>query len=40
MQLRGAILKDVLAAFRTEGIEIPFPKRDVRVVGADTLPGR
>jgi small-conductance mechanosensitive channel len=30
--LRGAILKDVLEAFRAEGIEIPFPARDVRVV--------
>ena len=27
--LRGAILKDVLEAFRAEGIEIPFPQRDV-----------
>ena len=33
MQLRGAILKEVLEAFRAEGIEIPFPQRDVRVVG-------
>ncbi len=32
--LRGAILKDALAAFRAEGIEIPFPQRDVRIVSA------
>ncbi len=37
MQLRGAILKEVLEAFRAEGIEIPFPQRDVRVVGAQAL---
>jgi small-conductance mechanosensitive channel len=36
--LRGAILKDVLEAFRSEGIEIPFPQRDVRVVAATSLP--
>ena len=30
--LRGAILKDTLAAFRAGGIEIPYPTRDVRVV--------
>lgn len=30
--LRGAILKEVLEAFRAEGIEIPFPQRDVRIV--------
>jgi small-conductance mechanosensitive channel len=39
MQLRGEILKDVLEAFRAEGIEIPFPKRDVRVLGAQPLAG-
>lgn len=31
--LRGAILKDILEAFRAGGIEIPFPHRDVRFVG-------
>jgi small-conductance mechanosensitive channel len=31
--LRGAILKEALEAFRAEGIEIPFPQRDVRLVG-------
>jgi len=38
MLLRGAILKDVLEAFRAEGIEIPFPQRDVRVVSGQSLP--
>jgi small-conductance mechanosensitive channel len=31
--LRGEILKEILAAFRAEGIEIPFPQREVRVSG-------
>ncbi len=30
--LRGAILRGALEAFRAEGIEIPFPKRDVTLV--------
>ncbi len=30
--LRGAILKEVLEAFRAEGVEIPFPQRDVRLL--------
>jgi small-conductance mechanosensitive channel len=33
MSLKGEILKDVLQALRAEGIEIPFPQRDVRLVG-------
>ncbi len=33
--LRGAILKEVLEAFRAEGIEIPFPQRDVRLIPPD-----
>jgi len=32
--LRSAILKEIVEAFRAEGIEIPFPQRDVRIVGA------
>jgi len=40
LSLRGAILKDVLRALRAEGIEIPFPQRDVRLVGqAPDSPG-
>ena len=34
--LRGAILKEVLEAFRAEGIEIPFPQRDVRLIQTTT----
>jgi small-conductance mechanosensitive channel len=30
--LRGEILKRALASFRAEGIEIPFPQRDVRLI--------
>ena len=32
--LRGAILRRALEAFRTESIEIPFPKRDVTLLKA------
>jgi small-conductance mechanosensitive channel len=32
--LRGAILKEILDTFRAEGIEIPFPQREVRVSGS------
>jgi small-conductance mechanosensitive channel len=34
--LRGAIFKEALEAFRAEGIEIPFPQRDIRIVGQAT----
>jgi small-conductance mechanosensitive channel len=34
MGLRGDILKAILESFRAEGIEIPFPQRDVRIIGA------
>jgi small-conductance mechanosensitive channel len=30
--LKGAVLRGALEGFRTEGIEIPFPKRDVTLV--------
>ncbi len=33
--LRGELLKQALADFRREGIEIPFPRRDVKILGAD-----
>jgi small-conductance mechanosensitive channel len=32
--LRGAILLEALEAFRREGIEIPFPQRDIRILQA------
>jgi len=32
--LRGAILKEALETFRAEGIEIPFPQREVRLLGS------
>ena len=31
--LRGAILKEALETFRAQGIEIPFPQREVRLAG-------
>jgi len=31
-ELRSALLKDVLKTFRGHGIEIPYPRRDVRVL--------
>jgi len=39
MSLRGDILRAVLEKFRGAGIEIPFPQRDIRVVGAATPSG-
>jgi len=36
--LRGAVLRGALEAFRAEGIEIPFPKRDIRVVSGSAAP--
>jgi small-conductance mechanosensitive channel len=32
--MRSELLKDVLRAFHAEGIEIPYPRRDVRLLGA------
>jgi small-conductance mechanosensitive channel len=32
--LRGAVLRDILEACRAQGIEIPFPKRDVTLIPA------
>jgi small-conductance mechanosensitive channel len=34
--LRGNVLRGALEAFRAEGIEIPFPKRDVTVISVPT----
>jgi small-conductance mechanosensitive channel len=36
--LRGDILKAALEKFRAEGIEIPFPQRDVRLIGGTAPP--
>jgi len=36
--LRGAVLRGALEAFRAEGIEIPFPKRDIKVVSGSAVP--
>ena len=30
--MRSELLKDVLKAFRAEGIEIPYPRRDVHLL--------
>jgi small-conductance mechanosensitive channel len=30
--MRSELLKEVLRAFREEGIEIPYPRRDVRIL--------
>lgn len=38
LSLRSAILKEALRAFRAEGIEIPFPQRDVRLLGTGAPP--
>ncbi len=41
LAVKSEIGRAILRAFRTEGIEIPFPRRDVRILsagGADKLP--
>jgi small-conductance mechanosensitive channel len=30
--LKSELLKDVLKAYRAEGIEIPYPRREVRMI--------
>ncbi|HYQ98574.1 MAG TPA: mechanosensitive ion channel domain-containing protein [Casimicrobiaceae bacterium] len=35
--LRSALHREILAAFRKHGVRIPFPQREVRVVNADEL---
>jgi small-conductance mechanosensitive channel len=37
-ELRSALLKDVLKAFRGHGVEIPYPRRDVRVIATPETP--
>lgn len=38
LALRSAVNRRILAAFSAAGIEIPFPRRDVRIVGGDPPP--
>jgi small-conductance mechanosensitive channel len=33
LAIRSAVQLEILRRFRAEGIEIPFPQREVRVVG-------
>jgi small-conductance mechanosensitive channel len=37
-ELRSAVLKDILRTFRDHGIEIPYPRRDVRVIATPETP--
>ena len=37
-ELRSELLKDVLRTFRKHGIEIPYPRRDVRVIATPETP--
>jgi small-conductance mechanosensitive channel len=44
-ELRSELLKEVLRTFREHGIEIPYPRRDVRVIatpetGENPIPSR
>ncbi len=39
LALRSSINRRIFAAFAAAGIEIPFPRRDVRIVGGDPRPG-
>jgi small-conductance mechanosensitive channel len=36
--VRSDVSREILAAFRREGIEIPFPQREVRILGAAAAP--
>ena len=35
LDLRSAISRAILKDFAAQGIEIPFPRRDVRILGAE-----
>ena len=37
-ELRSELLKDVLRTFKTEGIEIPYPRREIRVIATPEMP--
>ena len=36
--MRSEILKDVLKRFRSAGIEIPYPRRDIRIIATPETP--
>ena len=36
-ELRSELLKDVLRTFRSEGIEIPYPRREIRVIATPEM---
>jgi small-conductance mechanosensitive channel len=36
--LRSQLLLDILRSFKAEGIEIPYPRRDVRVIATPATP--
>ena len=38
--LRSALLLDILATFKAGGIEIPYPRRDVRMIATPAMPDR
>jgi small-conductance mechanosensitive channel len=37
-RLKSELLMDILAAFRAHGIEIPYPRRDVRMIATPETP--
>jgi small-conductance mechanosensitive channel len=37
--LRSALLLDILASFKREAIDIPYPRRDVRLIATPETPG-
>jgi small-conductance mechanosensitive channel len=39
-ELRSALLMDVLKTFKTNGIDIPYPRRDVRLIATPETPER
>ena len=38
-ELRSALLIDIVSTFRANGIEIPYPRRDVRLIATPATPG-
>jgi len=39
-RLRSDLLLDILASFKAHGIEIPYPRRDVRILATAETPGK